>query len=110
MVDGTDCQRIVAMASLTGIVRFVICLVDVSILVAVAFSLADALEVAAGMEEEAVATYHGARRKPLHSLIDKKKEIGSSPHHRKTADFYIHLFSHCKQIFHRDLTMHDAMV
>lgn len=74
MVDGTDCQRIVAMASLTGIVRFVICLVDVSILVAVAFSLADALEVAAGMEEEAVATYHGARRKPLHSLIDKKKK------------------------------------
>ena len=59
MVDGTDCQRIVAMASLTGIVRFVICLVDVSILVAVAFSLADALEVAAGMEEEAMATHHG---------------------------------------------------
>ena len=70
MVDDSGGDGIVAMASFAGVIGLVASvpvrtiasaarLGDVPILVAVAFSLADALEVAAGMEKETMAMHHG---------------------------------------------------
>ena len=70
MVDGSCGDGVVAMAGLTCVIglvasapaRTIACaarLGHVPILVAVAFCLADALEVAAGMEKETMAMHHG---------------------------------------------------